>query len=143
MGMIFPVNPRLLQTLRSLGADVSRLPEIPEELAEWIAGLTPTSLERIRRSVRELEKIGLLESTRKSKRSKTSMVPAVVKMPKWLHAAAKEKAGGRGLSAYLRELVIRDLAGGRQRKSTARIRQDIQELERIGLPLEKRKPDLP
>jgi hypothetical protein len=31
---------RVLFALRSLGADVGRLPEIPEELAEWIAERT-------------------------------------------------------------------------------------------------------
>lgn len=46
--------------LRSLGADIDRLPEIPDELAEWIAQRTPEDLERIRQDVRELARIGLL-----------------------------------------------------------------------------------
>jgi hypothetical protein len=44
------------------------------------------------------------------------MKAAVVKMPPWLHTAAKEKAGEKGFSAYLRELVIRDVAAGRRRR---------------------------
>ena len=46
--------------LRSLGADVERLPKIPQELAEYIATLTPEDLERIRGDVRELKRLGLL-----------------------------------------------------------------------------------
>lgn len=36
---------RLLANLHALGADVDRLPEIPEELVEYIAGLIPEDLE--------------------------------------------------------------------------------------------------
>ena len=52
---------RVLFALRALGADVDRLPEIPAELTEYIAVLTPEDLERMRGDVRELERIGLLE----------------------------------------------------------------------------------
>lgn len=51
---------RVLFALRSLGADVDRLPEIHTELADYIAGLTPEDLERIRGDVEELERLGLL-----------------------------------------------------------------------------------
>lgn len=51
---------RLSANLHALGADIDRLAEIPEELAEWIASRTPEDLERIRENVRELERIGLL-----------------------------------------------------------------------------------
>jgi hypothetical protein len=55
------VDSRVLFALRSLGADVERLPEIPAELADYIAKLTPEDLERIRNDVRELERLGLLK----------------------------------------------------------------------------------
>ena len=55
---------RLLANLRALGGDIDRLPEIPEELADYIASLTPEDLERIRQDVRELERIGLLPAGR-------------------------------------------------------------------------------
>lgn len=51
---------RLLANLRALGADVDRLPGIPDELAEWITQRTPDDLERIRKDVRELERVRLL-----------------------------------------------------------------------------------
>jgi hypothetical protein len=51
---------RVLFALRFLGADVDRLPEIPGELAEYIAALTPEDLEQIRGDVKELERVGLL-----------------------------------------------------------------------------------
>ena len=57
------MDARLLRNLRALGADVDRLPEIPPELAEWIAKLTPEDIERIRGDVRELERIGLLNAS--------------------------------------------------------------------------------
>jgi hypothetical protein len=53
---------RVLENLRALGADVDRLPEIPEELASYIAALTPEDLERIRGDVLEVERLGLLQS---------------------------------------------------------------------------------
>jgi predicted DNA binding CopG/RHH family protein len=43
------------------------------------------------------------------------MRPVVVKMPPWLVEAVKKKAGEKGLSAHVRELVIRDVAAGRRR----------------------------
>ena len=54
----------LIANLRALGADVSRLLEIPDELAVYIAALTPEDLERIRNDVKELERIGLLPAGR-------------------------------------------------------------------------------
>jgi hypothetical protein len=54
------MDARLLENLRALGAEVDRLPEIPDELANYIAGLTPEDLQRIRGDVRELERLGLL-----------------------------------------------------------------------------------
>lgn len=54
------MHPRVLSTLRFLGADVERLPEIPAELADYIASLTSEDLERIRGDVKELERLGLL-----------------------------------------------------------------------------------
>jgi hypothetical protein len=53
--------------LSSLGVDVDQLPEIPGELAEWIARLTPEDLERIRGDVKELERIGLLPKSTASR----------------------------------------------------------------------------
>lgn len=50
----------VLFALRAFGADVDRLPEIPEELADYIAALTPEDLERIRGDVKELERLGLV-----------------------------------------------------------------------------------
>lgn len=47
------------------------------------------------------------------------MKPIVVKMPPSIAALLKEKAGERGISAYVRELVMRDLATGRRRKQVA------------------------
>jgi hypothetical protein len=58
------VNARLLENLRALGADVDRLPEIPRELADNIAGLTSEDLERIREDVGALERLGLLPRRR-------------------------------------------------------------------------------
>jgi hypothetical protein len=55
---------RLVPNLHALGADVARLPEIPEELAEWIARLTPEDLERIRGEIEQLERVGLLPTGR-------------------------------------------------------------------------------
>jgi hypothetical protein len=55
-----PMRDRPFANLRALSADVDRLPEIPEELAEWIAALTPEDLERIRRDVKQREPAGLL-----------------------------------------------------------------------------------
>lgn len=49
------MDSRVLFALRSLGADIDRLPAIPDELADYIAGLTPEDLERIRGDVEELE----------------------------------------------------------------------------------------
>lgn len=40
-------RPRVLFALRSLGADVDQLPEIPEELADYIAWLPREELERM------------------------------------------------------------------------------------------------
>lgn len=54
------MDPRVHQNLRSLGVDLDRSREIPEELADWIAKLTPEDLERIREDVKELARIGLL-----------------------------------------------------------------------------------
>lgn len=47
------MDSRFLFALRSLGADIDRLPEIPPELHQWIAALTPEDLERIRNDVKE------------------------------------------------------------------------------------------
>lgn len=55
------MDSRVLFALRSPGVDVNRLPEIPEELAAYIARLTPDDIERIRGDVQELERLGLLE----------------------------------------------------------------------------------
>jgi hypothetical protein len=49
---------RVLENLRALGADIDRLPEIPPELAEYIAAMTPEDLERIRADMKGLERIG-------------------------------------------------------------------------------------
>lgn len=57
-----PPEDPVVANLRSLGADVDRLLEIPRELADYIAKLTPGDLERIRQDVQELERLGLLES---------------------------------------------------------------------------------
>jgi hypothetical protein len=51
---------RVLANLRALCADVNRFPEIPHELAEWIARRTSEDLDGISRDVRDLERIGLL-----------------------------------------------------------------------------------
>ena len=51
---------RVLLALRSLGADPAQLPEIPQELADYIAKLTLEDLERIRNDAKELERLGLL-----------------------------------------------------------------------------------
>jgi hypothetical protein len=51
---------RVLESLRALCANVDRLPEIPHELAEWIARLTAEDVERIKSDVREMERLGLL-----------------------------------------------------------------------------------
>jgi hypothetical protein len=45
------MDSRVLFALRSLGANPAELPEIPDELADYIAGLTPQDLERIRGDV--------------------------------------------------------------------------------------------
>ena len=58
------MDARLLENLRALGADTERLPKIPEELADYIAALTPEDLNRIRKDVRELERLELLPSDR-------------------------------------------------------------------------------
>lgn len=47
---------RLTKNLRALDADVDRLPEIPLELGDYIARLTPEDLERIRQDIGELER---------------------------------------------------------------------------------------
>lgn len=57
------MDTRILENLRALGADADQLPEIPQELADYIAGLTPEDLERIRKDVRELERLGLLQNS--------------------------------------------------------------------------------
>jgi hypothetical protein len=54
------VDARLLENLRALGAEPDRLPEIPRELADYIAALTPEDLDRIRGDVKELERTGLV-----------------------------------------------------------------------------------
>ena len=54
----------VLANLRALGADLDQLPEIPRELAEYIAALTPEDLERIRGDVRELERLRLVQKPR-------------------------------------------------------------------------------
>jgi hypothetical protein len=51
---------RVLCAVRSLGADIDRLPRSPAELADHIAKLTFEDLDRIRADVREIERIGLL-----------------------------------------------------------------------------------
>ena len=56
------LSARVLESLRALGADVDRLPEIPRGLAEWIEALTPEAVARIRQDVKELERLGLLPS---------------------------------------------------------------------------------
>ena len=55
------MDARLLENLRALGADLDRLPVIPEELADFIAGLTPEDIERILGDAEELKRLGLLE----------------------------------------------------------------------------------
>jgi hypothetical protein len=40
------------------------LPEIPKDLADYIARLTPDDIERVRGDVEELERLGLLSSDR-------------------------------------------------------------------------------
>lgn len=54
------MDSRVLSVLRSVGADVDRLPEIPDELADWITRRTFEDLERIREDVTELERLGIL-----------------------------------------------------------------------------------
>jgi len=54
------MDSRIMESLHALGADVDRLPEIPEELADYIATLIPADLERIRGDVKELERLGLV-----------------------------------------------------------------------------------
>lgn len=54
----------MLTNLRALGADVDRLAEIPEELAEWIACRTPEDLERIRTDVKQFERLVLIAKRR-------------------------------------------------------------------------------
>lgn len=54
------MDPRVLQNLRALGADVDRLPEIPCELADYVASLTPEDVERIGADMRERERMGLI-----------------------------------------------------------------------------------
>jgi hypothetical protein len=55
-----PNREPILYNLDILGVDVDRLSEIPEELAKYIAKLTPEDLQRIRNDVEELERVGLL-----------------------------------------------------------------------------------
>lgn len=52
------MDSRILSALRSLGAEFDRLSEIPRDLQQWIARLTPEDLERIRKDLRELERVG-------------------------------------------------------------------------------------
>lgn len=58
------LDSRVLFALRSLDADVDRLPEIPEELAEWIPCRTPEDLERIRPDVKQLERLDVIAKRR-------------------------------------------------------------------------------
>lgn len=55
-----PPEGPVVANLRALGADVDRPLEIPDELADYIAALTPEDLEGIRGDIRELERMGLL-----------------------------------------------------------------------------------
>jgi hypothetical protein len=55
---------RLPANLRALGVAVERLPEIPQELADYIAKLTPEDIDRIRGDIRELEQVRLLPEAR-------------------------------------------------------------------------------
>lgn len=60
---------QLLRNLQSLGVDIGRFPEIPEEFAIWLAQRTPEDLERIRADVKELERMGLLPAAARSPES--------------------------------------------------------------------------
>jgi hypothetical protein len=55
---------RVKGNLDALGADVDRLPEIPQELADYIARLAPEDLERIQNDVDALERAGLVKPKR-------------------------------------------------------------------------------
>jgi hypothetical protein len=57
------IGARLLDNLRALGADVERLPKIPQELAAYIAALTPEDIKRIRNDAMELERLGILPTS--------------------------------------------------------------------------------
>lgn len=54
------MNPKAIRILRALGADIERLPDIPQDLADYIADLAPTDIGRIRNDEYELERIGLV-----------------------------------------------------------------------------------
>lgn len=54
------VDSLVLFALRSLGPDPAQMPEISQELADYIAALTPEDFERIRGDVKELERLGLV-----------------------------------------------------------------------------------
>jgi hypothetical protein len=58
-------RPRALFALRSLGVDLP--PEIPQELADYLAALTPDDLERIWNDERELKRIRALTPIRKGR----------------------------------------------------------------------------
>lgn len=47
------------------------------------------------------------------------MQPVVVKMPTWLIEELRKKAGEKGISAHVRDLVFRDCASGRRRRAVA------------------------
>jgi hypothetical protein len=52
------------RTFALLVLRVERLPEIPQELADYIAKLTPEDIDRIRGDIRELEQVRLLPEAR-------------------------------------------------------------------------------
>jgi hypothetical protein len=54
------IDSRIRANLRILGADIERLPEIPPDLATYIASLTLEDLARLKEDVRELERLGLI-----------------------------------------------------------------------------------
>lgn len=53
------MDSHVIVAFRFPGADLQRLPEIPGELAGWLAQRTPEDLERMREDVEELDRLGL------------------------------------------------------------------------------------